>query len=103
MALPFLVTWAFAPVAAWWISQPFVRVTPALSREQTRFLRLTARKTWRYFETFVGPDDNWLPPDNFQEYPRPIIATRTSPTNIGLAMLSTLARVGFWLSFPAAT
>jgi len=26
-----------------------------------------ARKTWAFFETCVGPEDNWLPPDNLQE------------------------------------
>ncbi len=48
-----------------------------------------------FFETFVTADENWLPPDNFQEYPQPVVATRTSPTNIGLAMLSTLAAHDF--------
>ena len=50
-----------------------------------------ARRTWRFFETFVGAEDNWLPPDNFQEDPKPVIAHRTSPTNIGLYLLSIVA------------
>ncbi|HEY5961330.1 MAG TPA: DUF3131 domain-containing protein, partial [Polyangiaceae bacterium] len=53
-----------------------------------QFLRLMARKTWRYFTTFVTENDNWLPPDNFQQEPRGVIAHRTSPTNIGLYLLS---------------
>src|SRR4030065_602797 len=54
-------------------------------------LRRTARRTWRYFEVFAGPDDQWLPPDNFQEQPRGEVAHRTSPTNIGMMFLSSLA------------
>ena len=50
-----------------------------------------ARSTWLYFEHFVGPEDRWLPPDHFQESPRGIVAHRTSPTNIGLMLLSTLS------------
>ena len=55
-------------------------------------LRRTARKTWRYFETFVIAEDGWLPPDNFQETGdvQPL-ARRTSPTNIGMSLLSTMA------------
>ena len=54
-------------------------------------LDVAARKTWRYFETFAGAEDHWLPPDNFQEVPEPRVAHRTSPTNIGLGLLATLA------------
>ena len=57
--------------------------------------RLIARRTWRFFETFVGDDDNWLPPDNFQEDPDPVIAHRTSPTNMGMLLLSTVAAHDF--------
>ena len=61
-------------------------------------LRLTARRTWRFFETFVGPEDHALPPDNFQEEPTPVVAHRTSPTNLGLYLLSTIAAHDFgWL------
>ena len=59
------------------------------------FLRNTARKTWHYFETFVTAGENWLPPDNYQEVPVPTIATRTSPTNMGLALLANLAALDF--------
>ena len=55
------------------------------------FLRRTARKTWYFFETFVTAQENWLPPDNFQEVRAPTIASRTSPTNIGLTLLANLA------------
>ena len=62
---------------------------------QQRELRLIARRTWRFFETFVTAEDNHLPPDNFQEDPRPVVAHRTSPTNIGLYLLSIVAARDF--------
>ncbi len=90
-ALPLLLVWLAAPWIAWWISQPIASVTPELTSEQLVFLRRTARMTWHFFDTFVCALENWLPPDNFQEIPTPTIATRTSPTNMGLALLANLA------------
>jgi cyclic beta-1,2-glucan synthetase len=61
-------------------------------------LRLTARRTWRFFETFVGPEDHALPPDNFQDDPTPVVAHRTSPTNIGIYLLATVTARDFgWI------
>ena len=94
-AAPFVALWMGAPAFAWWISRPQRRRAPRLTAEQTMFLRATARRTWRFFETFVGPADNWLPPDNFQEHPVGMVAHRTSPTNIGLSLLSNLAAHDF--------
>ena len=90
-ALPILGIWLAAPWIAWWISQPIESATPELTAEQATFLRRTARKTWYFFETFVTAQENWLPPDNFQEVGVPTIASRTSPTNMGLALLANLA------------
>jgi cellobiose phosphorylase len=90
LALPILGLWLAAPWIAWWISQPIESSTPPLSAGQLTFLGSTARKTWYFFETFVTAQENWLPPDNFQEIPAPTIATRTSPTNLGLALLANL-------------
>lgn len=95
IAGPVLFAWLTAPVIAWWISEPLVRNEATLSEEQTRFLHRIARKTWSFFERFVGAEDNWLPPDNFQEQPGPIIAHRTSPTNIGMALLANLSAWDF--------
>ena len=83
--------WILAPLIAWWISLPIRARAPGLNGEELLFLRLTARKTWHFFETFVTAKENWLPPDNNQETPEPRIAARTSPTNIGLALLANLA------------
>lgn len=94
-AAPILLLWLVSPIVGWWISRPLVVSTPGLSAAQQVFLRTAARRTWRYFADFVGPDDNWLPPDNFQVYPVPAIASRTSPTNIGMSLLADLAAVDF--------
>jgi len=95
VAGPVLLLWLFSPAIAWWISLPLPRREARLSREQTRYLGRIARKTWAYFETFVGPDDHWLPPDNYQEYRAATLAHRTSPTNMGLALLANLAAHDF--------
>jgi cyclic beta-1,2-glucan synthetase len=92
VAAPFVLLWAASPAIAVWVSLPprATGETP-LSAENALDLRLIARRTWRFFETFVGPEDHWLPPDNFQEDPTPVVAHRTSPTNLGMALLSTVA------------
>jgi cyclic beta-1,2-glucan synthetase len=90
VAAPFILLWALSPFFSWRISlPPKLAEAQILSRRETRSLRLIARRTWRFFETFVVEAENFLPPDNFQEDPEPVIAHRTSPTNIGLYLLST--------------
>ena len=89
-ASPFLALWFFAPILGFWLSRPVSQARSPLSEDQVRFLRRMARRTWHYFETFMGPEDHWLPPDNFQELGDMGVAHRTSPTNIGLGLLSTL-------------
>jgi cyclic beta-1,2-glucan glucanotransferase len=92
LAAPFLVLWVFSPLVAQRISlPPQAAGHEPLSPKDARLLRLVGRRTWHFFETFVGPEDNALPPDNFQEDPKPVVAHRTSPTNIGLYLLSTIA------------
>ena len=85
-----LVLWVAAPGIAWFISRPIVTRVLALTYSQRQYLRQMARRTWRYFETYVTQDDNWLPPDNVHFNPEEAIASRTSPTNIGMAMLANL-------------
>ena len=95
IALPLLVVWLFSPQFAYAISRPYRRRLPALTADEQRRLRRLARRTWFFYEWFVGPDDHWLPPDHFQEDPRGVVARRTSPTNIGLYLLSALAANDF--------
>lgn len=90
-AVPFLVLWLTAPVFAYRLSSPIVPRRFDLSPADRALLRRLARRTWRYFETFAGLDDHGLPPDTYQEAPVEMLARRTSPTNIGLGLLSTLA------------
>ncbi|HSE14744.1 MAG TPA: glucoamylase family protein, partial [Candidatus Deferrimicrobium sp.] len=92
---PILALWFASPAITWWISRPLARRRAALSADQVLFLRKLSRKTWAFFETFVGPEDHWLPPDNYQEYRVGAIAHRTSPTNMGLALLSNMAAYDF--------
>jgi cyclic beta-1,2-glucan synthetase len=99
VAGPLLLLWGLAPVLAWRLSVP---TKPAegsrLSADETRTFRLIARRTWRFFETFVTASEHALPPDNFQEDPEPVVAHRTSPTNIGLYLLSTVVARDFgWI------
>lgn len=100
LALVFGALWLFAPVVAFWVSRPTKATQPqAIGDDDARLLRLTARRTWRFFETFVTPQENMLPPDNFQEDPKPVVAHRTSPTNMGLYLLSCVAARDFgWAS-----
>ncbi len=94
--LPFALLWASAPALAFRISRASPRARRrSISDADATDLRLIARRTWRYFEAFVTPSDNMLPPDNFQEDPKPKLAHRTSPTNIGLYLLSAVAARDF--------
>jgi cellobiose phosphorylase len=95
IAAPILVLWLASPLLAWWLSRPLERPQARLSAQQNAFLRLVSRKTWAFFETFVGADNHWLPPDNFQESPAAALARRTSPTNMGLALLANLSAYDF--------
>ncbi|NMG29661.1 cyclic beta 1-2 glucan synthetase [Aromatoleum evansii] len=95
VAGPILLLWFASPGIAWWVSRPLARRSAALTAEQTMFLRTLARRTWAFFDTFVGADDHWLPPDNYQEYRVAAVAHRTSPTNIGMALLANLSAYDF--------
>ncbi len=90
VAAPFLFAWALSPLVAHWVSRRLISEREPLAVADAREARLVARRTWRYFEQFVGEEDNWLPPDNYQEDPERV-AHRTSPTNAGLLLLSTVA------------
>ena len=96
VVLPFALLWLSAPAIALLVSRsPRVAKRLLVDPTQTSELRLIARRTWRFFETFVTPADNQLPPDNFQEDPKPVIAHRTSPTNMGLYLLCAIAARDF--------
>ncbi len=91
VAGPLLIGWIISPQVAYWISQPTRRSVPSLAEPQRRQILRLARRTWAYFEQFAGPNDHWLPPDHFQESPRGNVAHLTTPTNMGLFLVSALS------------
>ena len=102
VAVPFFILWYGAPLLAWRASQPLAEdeVEPPTAAER-RDLRLIARETWQYFATLAGAEDHYLPPDNLQDESEPVIARRTSPTNVGMHLLSIVAAHDFgWITLP---
>ncbi len=95
VAGPILLLWLLSPVIVWRFSTTLKATEAVLSEEHTIFLHKIARKTWGFFEQFVTDSDHWLPPDNYQEQPVSAIAHRTSPTNMGLALLANLSAYDF--------
>ena len=94
----FGLLWALTPLWLWLGSQHLAR--PAASTAdaaQSLYLHELAQHTWRFFQRHVAAEDNHLPPDNLQLEPRPMLAHRTSPTNIGLYLLSLVSaqRLGY--------
>lgn len=97
VAIPFLALWLLSPVLGVLLNRPrvLIQAGPDLSARGRQRLRVIARRTWRYFDDFVGPDTHWLPPDNYQVSHRDQLTMRTSPTNIGLWLVSALAALDF--------
>ncbi len=95
IAAPVIGLWFAAPAIAFWLSRTVEIPAPRLTDQDFVFLGIISRRTWRFFEMFVGPADNFLPPDNFQEIPPVGVAHRTSPTNIGIMLLTNLAANDF--------
>lgn len=89
LTLIVLAIWACTPALVWLFNEP-LRYTgrSTLTPDDRELLEGIARDTWRMFERCVGNDEHHLPPDNLQTVPFEAIAHRTSPTNIGLYLLS---------------
>jgi cyclic beta-1,2-glucan synthetase len=94
-AAPLLIIWALSPEIVSLINRPLVHRPARLPENDRVYLRRLARRTWLFFEQYLSPEDHWLPPDHFQENPKGVVAHRTSPTNIGLALNSVLAAYDF--------
>jgi len=86
-----LLLWFSAPLVAFWLSRPALPRAIDLSPRDAEYLHGLARRTWTYFAGSMDESGHWLPPDNIQEKPARVVADRTSPTNIGMALLATLA------------
>ncbi len=91
VAAPVLLAWLLSPLLVWWFDRPPARTRAALTANQVVFLRRLARRTWSFFELNVTAADHHLPPDNVQEHPVARVAHRTSPTNMGFALLAGVA------------
>jgi len=97
IAGPWLTLWFVSPVIGWLLNQRLQAEQPQslLRHEDRQFLRTVACRTWRFFSEFVNEGTSWLPPDNYQVSYHHQLALRTSPTNIGLWMVSALAAHDF--------
>ena len=94
------LVWMTAPWWTWWVSRPNANAAGAdLSADDRAHLEGVARDSWRLFERCVGPADRHLPPDNLQTDPFDMVAHRTSPTNIGMYLLSAACARSFgWIT-----
>ena len=97
VACPWLALWFLSPMIGWLLNRRPKAIQPQslLSAEDRQFMRNVARRTWRYFSDFVDQDTSWLPPDNYQVSYQNQLALRTSPTNIGLYLVSVLGAHDF--------
>ncbi|MEO6349255.1 MAG: hypothetical protein ABIP53_01250, partial [Candidatus Limnocylindrales bacterium] len=95
LALPLLALWLISPGIAYATGRPMADGRQAIGDAERARLRKIARRTWLFFEELFAPADHWLVPDNVQEDREDVVAHRTSPTNIGLQLLSTLAAYDF--------
>lgn len=93
--------WICAPLCALALSVP-AKPVYELPAEEKKYLTVCAADIWSYFEGFCTAGDNYLPPDNFQEQPPVGLAHRTSPTNIGLALVSALCALDLGIDNGAA-
>lgn len=94
-ALLIAAVWAASPFEAYNISRPLEHKKPEIKEEDKKLLLRIARKTWDFYDDFAGAEDNYLPPDNYQETPIERVAHRTSPTNIGFLLISILSACDF--------
>ncbi len=92
------VLWLLAPAAARCMSRE-KKPNERVGDEERQFLLRCSADIWRFFDRMLTPRRHWLPPDNYQE-PGHVTAERTSPTNVGLALLAALAADDLGLCTP---
>lgn len=90
-ALPFIALWTFSPFLIRWLSGSAAKAQQKITNSDRNYLYDVGWETWRYFDELMNAEHNSLPPDNIQLVPQRIVAERTSPTNISLAILSTIS------------
>ncbi len=84
------VAWTVFFLVGFTTSRPRKRAT-VLGEREKRLVGKYVKSSWKFFESTVGEDTGWLPCDNMSVSPSTAIAYRTSPTNIGMYLLSALA------------
>ncbi|MDR3209553.1 MAG: hypothetical protein LBT36_02880, partial [Oscillospiraceae bacterium] len=98
-AAAFALVWLLSPLYFYALGRDAARQaeTPRKTSDDAA-LREYAGRIWRYFDDFLRPEDNFLPPDNLRETPEATLTRKTSPTNIGLALTSCLAALDLGLA-----
>jgi len=91
LILPSCIIWLISPLVAYFVSQEIKINASDIPEDDIKIIRSCSRKIWAYFEDFAEESNNWLAPDNFQEDPPNGVATRTSPTNMGMGLTAALA------------
>ncbi|HBL85441.1 MAG: hypothetical protein A2Y17_04545 [Clostridiales bacterium GWF2_38_85] len=94
------ITWFLFPVIAYCLSKTLFEQVKTVSGKNRKYLIKNVSAMWKFFEQYVIAETNFLPPDNLQYEPVYTLAARTSPTNIGLYLLSCLAAADFGLITP---
>ena len=79
--------WLLSPVTAFALALP-AQKEKELSAPDRAWLRHAAAEAYGYFERCCTEEEHFLPPDHVQVQPPLGAAHRTSPTNIGLCLLS---------------
>jgi len=88
--IPLALLWAASPAIAYALGAPAIRRNWRLPTRARASAYRYALLHWRFYDRFVTAETQWLAPDNYQEDPTPVVAVRTSPTNVGLQLLSTV-------------
>ncbi|MBQ7160636.1 MAG: hypothetical protein IJR90_02905 [Clostridia bacterium] len=86
-------------IGLFWVAMPFASyllskkqsLPKELPEKKKKVIRGYAYRYWRFLSDYATPEDNRLPPDNVQYIRGEKTAHRTSPTNIGLFILSAVA------------
>ncbi len=85
--------WMITPMLMWYISREISKISAVdqLTKEEKEYVLEIGKRTWKYFETYLTEENNYLIPDNYQEDRKEKIVPRTSSTNIGLSLLAVIS------------
>ena len=90
-AIPALALWMLSPLFVYWGSRQRRQREYTIPQKEREYLIKASWDTWKFFQELMTKERNYLIPDNIQNISRPVIAERTSPTNMSLSLLSTVA------------